>query len=118
MAVCAFDPVDIVFTAGIGKSGVHLLDVNAAMRHLRMARFARSYRAFIVAVMAREAAQSFMHAHGRTIVAGTNLPAPVIDRRSGARLRLAWGVTLVAQSLPWIGACLHRPRPVVQLWNR
>ena len=56
-----------------------------------------------------------MHAHGRAIVAGANLRTPVIGRRSGARLRLARRVALVAECLAWVGADLHRARAVVTI---
>lgn len=40
VAVSAFDPVDVVRAFGAGVGGIHLLYVDAAVRHLGVARLA------------------------------------------------------------------------------
>ena len=40
MTVNAADPMDIVSASGAGECRVHFLDIDAAMRHLRVAGFA------------------------------------------------------------------------------
>ena len=69
MAVDAAYPMDVVLAASAGEGGVHFFDVNAAVRHLRMACFAGCPRVFIVSDVAGEAADPFMHALGSAIVA-------------------------------------------------
>lgn len=117
MAVRALDPVDIVRAGGIDVGCIHLLHVDSAMRHLRVAGLARCAGVLIVAKVAGDAAQAFMHAHGRAVVAGAHLRTPVICRRNGAGIGNARRMALVADGLPRILAHLHRPRTILQMRN-
>lgn len=36
VAIGAADPVNVVCAFGVGKGGIHLLDINAAVGHLRV----------------------------------------------------------------------------------
>ena len=69
MAIRALYPMDVVRAGCVRVGGVHLLHVEAAIGHLRMAGFARGARVLIVAGVAGEATQAFMHAHRGAIVA-------------------------------------------------
>ena len=69
MAVRAADPVNIVGALRIGEGGVHLLHIDAAVGHLRVARFARPGGILAVSIVAGEAADSFVNAHGRAVIA-------------------------------------------------
>ena len=73
MAVGTLDEVDIVATGGIAESGVHVLDVQAAVGHLGVATGARGARLLRVALVAGQSAYAFMHADGGAIIAGGHL---------------------------------------------
>ena len=76
MAVGAVNPVDVVRACGIGEGGVHLFDVAAAVRHLRVAVFAGGDGGFVVASVAGAATESLVHAHRCAVIAGAGLCAP------------------------------------------
>ena len=78
VAVGAADPVDVVRAFGIGEGGVHLLDINAAVGHLRVAGFAGCGCILVVAGVAGETTDAFVNSHGCAVVAGGDLRAPVI----------------------------------------
>ena len=40
VAVSTLDPVNVVRAFGVGEGGIHFLNVDAAVRHLRVAGFA------------------------------------------------------------------------------
>ena len=52
MAVSAFDPVNVVCARGAGEGRVHLLDVETAMGHLRVAGLAGGARVLVMSVVA------------------------------------------------------------------
>lgn len=112
MTVNAADPMDIVSASGAGECRVHFLDIDAAMRHLRVAGFAGGCRVLVVPGMASEAADSLVNADGSAIVARADLWAIVICCSGCARFGLARRVALVAKRLPRIGTDLHRARTV------
>lgn len=85
------------------------------MRHLGVTGFARGARVLVVAGVAGEAAQAFMHTHRGAIVAGANLRAPLVGRCIGLCLKSARSVALVAKRRPWILAHGDRTRAIVQL---
>jgi hypothetical protein len=61
--------MNVVLAQRAGKGCIHFFHVEPAMRHLRMAGFARRPRVLIVAVMTRDAAQTLVNAYGCAIVA-------------------------------------------------
>src|ERR1017187_3008825 len=97
MAIHALDPVDVMPAPRARVSRIHLLHIETAVRHLRVACLARCAGIFIVPGMARNAAQPFMHSHRRAIVAGATLRSPRMCRRGGPRFRLSRSMTLVAE---------------------
>jgi len=78
MAVGAANPVNVVGAFRAGESRVHLPDVDAAVGHLGMAVFAGGGCVLIVAGVAGEAADAFVDACRRSIIAGSNLRTPVV----------------------------------------
>ena len=107
MAVVAADPVNVVRALRVCESRVHLFDVDAAVGHLRMASLAGGGGVLVVPGVAGEAADALMDAHRRTVVARSNLRAPVILSGDGGSIRLARRVALIAESLALVGADLH-----------
>ncbi len=75
-------------------------------------------RVLVVAVVTGEAAQAFVHAHGRAVVAGADLRTPVICRGGGRSFGLARRVALVAESLALVGTDCYGARSVPELRNR
>ncbi len=69
VAISALDPVNVVRAFGVGESGIHLLHVNAAVRHLWMTSLARGARVFVVPVMTTEAAETLVDSHRGAIIA-------------------------------------------------
>jgi len=112
VAIGAADPVDVVGASGAGEGGVHLLDVDAAVRHLRVAGLAGGCCVFVVAGMACETTDALVNADGSAIVAGAELRTVVIGRCDGISFRLAWRVALVAECLALVGADFYGPRAV------
>jgi len=117
MAVCALDPMDIVRAGGVEVGGVHLLYIDSAMGHLRMAGFARCLGVLIVAEVAGNAAQAFMHAHRRAVVAGAYLRTPVMRGGNGSGVGNARGVALVADGFALVFAHLYRAVAIIQFRN-
>jgi hypothetical protein len=68
VAICALYPVDVVRAGRAEISRIHLLDIEAAVRHLWMAGFARCARILIVAGMTGDATQAFVHTNRGAIV--------------------------------------------------
>ncbi len=118
VAVGAADPVDVMRAFGAGESGVHFFDVDAAVRHLRVAGFAGGCCVFVVAGVAREATDALVNADGGAVVARTDLGSVVIGSRDGVGLRLARRVALVAERLALIGADFYRACAIGQLRER
>lgn len=112
MAVCAANPVNVVGAFRAGECCVHLFDVDAAVGHLGVAVFARGGSVFIVACVARETADAFVHPNRRAIIARSNLRTPVVCGGYGSGLRLAWRVALIAQRLALVRADCYRARTV------
>src|SRR5690348_2870930 len=83
--------MDVAGALGIQKCRVHLLHVDTAIGQFRMAIRAGLPRALAVLLMARQAAQSFVHSHRAAIV-----PTAGLHRRER---RMA----LVTKSLPLVG---------------
>ena len=100
MAIRALYPMDVVLAGCAGKRSIHLLHIEPAVGHLRVTGFARSSRVLVVAGVAGEAAQAFMHTHRGAIVAGANLRAPLVGRCIGPCLKSARSVALVAKRRP------------------
>ena len=96
MAIGALHPVDIVRAGFIGKGRIHLLDIDAAVGHFGMAILAAGSRVFVVAKMAGQATDAFMHAHRRAVVARSNLRTPAVRGRFASSFRLARRVALIA----------------------
>lgn len=115
VAVCAADPVDVVDAFGTGEGRVHLFDVNAAMRHLRVAGLAGSCCVFVVAGVAGETTDAFVNSYGSAIIAGAELRTVVIGRCEGSNFRLARRVALVAECLTLIGADFYSARAVGEI---
>lgn len=118
MAVGAADTVDVVRAFGVGESGVHLFDVDAAVGHLRVAGFARGSCALVVAGVAGETTDAFVDAGRRAIVTGAGLRSPVACIGDGPGLRLAGRVALVAEGLALIGTDVDGARAFVELRQR
>ena len=112
MTVGASDPVNVVGAFPVGESRIHLLDVDAAMRHLRVAGFAGRCCVLVVADVAGKAADAFVDAHRRAVVAGANLRAPVICSGNGRSIRLARRVALIAECLALVRTDFYRARTV------
>src|SRR5689334_12137557 len=74
MAIHALDEMYVVNTLGGLERRVHGFHVQAAIRELRMTRRARRPGLLAVSAMAGEAAESFVDADGRAVVARTHLP--------------------------------------------
>ena len=85
MAVRALHPMDIVLAAGRSERGVHLLHVQAAIRHLRMAGGAGGPRLLAVLCVAGQATDAFVHAEAGAVVARFHLH--VGDRARGTDSR-------------------------------
>jgi hypothetical protein len=68
MAVGALYPMDVVRAGCAEIRGIHLLDIETAVGHLRMAGFARGACILIVSGMAGDTAQAFMDAYRSAIV--------------------------------------------------
>ena len=117
MAIAALDPVDIVRAGCVEVGGIHFLDVDSAMGHLRVAGFARSLGVLIVAEVAGDAAQTLMHAHWSAVVAGAYLRTPVMRGGNGARVGNARRVALVADCFALVLAHLYRAVAIVQPRN-
>jgi hypothetical protein len=112
MTVGAANPVNIVGAFPVGESRIHLLDIDAAMRHLGMAGFAGRCCVLVVTDVAGNAADAFVDAHRRAVVAGSNLRAPVICSGDGGSIRLARRVALIAESLALVGTDFYRARTI------
>ena len=110
VAVSTADPVDVVGASGAGEGGVHLLDVDAAVRHLRVAGLAGGCCVFVVAGMACETTDALVNADGSAIVAGAELRIIVIGRCDGVGVGLARSVALVAECLALVGADFYSAR--------
>ena len=82
MAIGALDPMDVVGAGRVYIGRVHLLHVDAAMRHLRMTGLARRPRVLVMSIVAGDAAQALVNAHRRAVVAGAHLGAPTIGCRN------------------------------------
>ncbi len=104
VAVGAADPVDVVGTFGAGESGVHFFDVDAAVRHLRVAGFAGGCCVLVVSSVAGETTDALVNTDGSAVVARADLRAVVISSRDGVGLGLARRVALIAERLALIGA--------------
>ena len=118
MAVHALYPMYVVRTGAICIGGIHLSNVQAAMRHLRMATGTGRGRALIVPGMTRDATQPFMHTDRRSVITGPNLWPPRMKGRFRPRFRLARSVTLIADALPTIHADSHHSILIMQTRNR
>src|ERR1700760_3061873 len=103
MAVGAANPVNVVGAFRARESCIHLFDVDAAVGHLGMAVFAGGSGVLIVSGVAGETADAFVYAHGRAVVARSNLRTPVVCRGYSRSLRLAWGMALIAERLALVG---------------
>ena len=68
VTVGAFDPVYVVRARGAGEGRIHLLNVETAMGHLRMAGFAGRSRVLIVPIVTGKTAKPFMHSHRGPVV--------------------------------------------------
>ena len=69
VAVCAFDPVDVVGAGGGGVGGVHFFDIETAVGHLRVAVFAGGAGVGVVAGVAGYATEAFVDTDGGAVVA-------------------------------------------------
>jgi len=115
VAVGAAHPVDVVGALCIGEGSVHLLDVDAAMGHLRMAGLAGCCRFLIVASVAGEATDAFVDTHGGAVVAGGDLRSPMTRGCKSAVIGDAGCVALVADGLALIGTDLYRSGAIEEL---
>ena len=106
MAVGTFHCVDVVGAFCGLESRVHGLDVDAAVRELRVAGRAGGTGGLAVFFVAGEATEAFVDSDGSTVVAGADL--------SGC----FWGMALVAESLTLVGTDLHQARAFIHLWQR
>ncbi len=107
MAVGAADPVDVVGAFGAGEGRIHLLDVDAAVGHLRMTGFAGGGGVLIVSGVAGEATDALVDADGGAVVARSDLRTPVICSRDGGGVRLARCVALITERLALVGTDFH-----------
>jgi len=103
VAVDALHGVNVVRALRRLETGIHLLDIEAAIRELRMTVGARGARGLSMLLVAGEAAEALMNTNRSAVVAGADL------RRGG------WGMALITQRLPRIGADLDRARAIVHL---
>ena len=89
MAVGALHSMDVVDAGRACVGCIHLLHVDAAMRHLRVTSLARGPRILIMSIVAGDAAQALVNAHRRAVVAGAHLGAhplvAAIEPDSGSR---------------------------------
>lgn len=85
VTIGATNPVDVAGAFGADEGGVHRFDIETAVGHLGMAGLAGGCRALVVAGMAGEAADAFVDAHGRAVVARADLRTPVIRITTKAR---------------------------------
>lgn len=118
MAIPAFNPVDIVGAGGVDVGCVHLLHIDAAVGHLRMACLAGGPRVLVVASVASEAAYAFVHADGGAVVPRTNLWTPRAGGGNGSRLRRARRMALVAECLTRVLTDGYQAGVIMELRNR
>jgi hypothetical protein len=88
----AGDPVDVVGALGVGKSGVHCLDVAVAVGEARMAVGAGGASRLAMLVMAGEAGETFMDSFGSAVITSSDLTV------------CQGGVALIAESLAGVVA--------------
>lgn len=112
MAIRTSHPMNIMRTLRVRKRRIHLLHINAAVRHLRMARFARGRRVFAMPVVASYAADSLVNSDRRPIIPRPKLRTPSLRRRNTAGIRPARRVALIADRLPLIRTDPHRTWPI------
>jgi len=101
MAIDAFDKVNVVGTLGGFEGRVHGFDVHATIGELRMAIGTGGPRLLAMALVAREAAESFVNTDGSPVIAGADLQV------------CEGSVALVAESLSDVGTDLDRPIAVM-----
>ncbi len=118
MAVRTANPMDVMAAFGIREGGIHFLDVDAAVGHLRMASLAGGRSAFIVSRMTGKAADALVDTDRRAVVAGADLRTPVICGSDGGGFGLARRMALVAEGLALVGTQFHGARSVGQLRER
>ena len=118
VAIHALHPVNVMRAGTIRIGGVHLSNVQSAMRHFRVATCAGRCRTLIVPGMAGYATQSFMHTHRSAVVTGADLWSPGMKCGLGASFRFARSVTLIADALSLIQADPDCAILIVQTRNR
>lgn len=106
VAVRTLDVVYVVATAGRLECGVHGLDVDAAVRQLRMTRRARGARGLSMLFVTGETAKAFVDSGGRAVIAGADLR---VCGRS---------VALVAERLALVRTDFHEASAIVHLRQR
>ena len=115
VAVGAADPVDVVRALRIREGRVHLLHIDAAVRHLRMTGLAGSSGVLVVSAMAGDTTDTFMHSDRGAIVAGADLRAPVTGSCYCAGFWNPRRMALVTKRLPLVGAELDGARTIEEL---
>ena len=118
VAIRALHPMNVVLARLVGEGSVHLLHFNSAVRHRRVTGGARRPRTLVVPIVARHAAQAFMHTHRRPVVSRTRLRPPVAISRNTLCLRQTRSMALIAESLPLVGTHLQLPRAIIKRRNR
>ena len=118
MTVCAPNPMDVVRALCVCEGGIHPFNVDAAMRHLRMAGLARGGRILAVTIVAGETAYAFMYTERGAVISGADLWSPMICCGESPCVRLPRGMALVAEGLALIGADLDAPRTIKQRRDR
>ena len=116
MAIRAFDPMDVVRALRFGIGRVHLLHVDAAVGHLRVAGLARG-AAFSLWPSWQEM-QLMPSCTPMGVRSSPEPPAvPSVFGRRRARLRLPRRMALVAERLARVLAHRHRAGAIIQLRN-
>jgi hypothetical protein len=106
MAVQTFHKVNVVAAGASFEGRIHLLDIQAAVGHLRMTSGAGSPGLLPVVLVAGQATDSFVDSHRRAIVSAAHL---------GSLYRC---VALIAERLSRIGTRLDHPLPFLDPGQR
>lgn len=114
VAIPAPHPMDVVLAGSACVSCIHCLDVEAAFRSSEMAGLARSSGVLVVTGVTGKAAEAFMYARRRAVIAGAGLHAPVMNRSRRLRVWQPRSMTLVTERLPLIGTHADRPGAVIK----
>ena len=104
--------MNVIGALRVREGSIHLLDINAAMRHLRVTSLAGRSRVLTMTVVAGKAAYAFMNSNRGAIISGANLRPPMVCHSECSCVRLPRSMALVAKCLALIRTDLDGSRSV------